>query len=302
MRKLERTYDWAWLGKMDEKRTLGKEALPTRHTDEECNDRASHDSCEILRTQATLRPTLVLPLYLLLILSCVETIRAGPPPLNSSTFRHLSRMAFRALSGADYEDTAVGLVRPGHFGHQWHSTMVNNTSFVSNESSDRLVGSRRDRHRHLGSDGRRRNSESNKSKLWSKKSRQRSKHHQQQQQLYPNKRQAYIIASRDVIRTDYCRTIAFKQRIRIEGCLSKTVINSFCYGQCNSFYIPRLHGARLVASFKSCSVCQPSQITSITVTLHCPGRLGSVHRRKYLKVKQCACMSVDQPIKPTLNI
>ncbi|KRZ73458.1 Gremlin-1 [Trichinella papuae] len=301
---------------MDEKRTVDEEALLTRHNDEECNDRASHCFYEILRTQATLRLTLVLPLYLLLILSCVETIRAGPPPLNSSTFRDLSRMAFRALSGADYEDTAVGLVRPGHFGHQWHSTMMNNTSFVSNESSDRLVGSRRDRHRHHGSDGRRRNPESNKSKLWSKKSRQRSnKHHhqqqqkqqqqqqrQRQQQLYPNKRQAYIIASRDVIRTDYCRTIAFKQRIRIEGCLSKTVINSFCYGQCNSFYIPRLHGARLMASFKSCSVCQPSQITSITVTLHCPGRLGSVHRRKYLKVKQCACMSVDQPIKPTLSI
>ncbi|KRX63744.1 Gremlin-2 [Trichinella sp. T9] len=287
---------------MDEKRTIDEEALLARYTDEKCNDRAGHGSYEILRTQATLRLILLLPLYLLLILSCVETIRAGPPPLNSSTFRDLSRMAFRALSGADYEDTAVGLVRPGHFGHQWHSTtMLTNTSFVTNESSDRLVGRRRDRHRHLG---RRRHPESNKSKMWSKKSRQRSKQQQQQQQqqLYPNKRQAYIIASRDVIRTDYCRTIAFKQRIRIEGCLSKTVINSFCYGQCNSFYIPRLHGVRLMASFKSCSVCQPSQITSITVTLHCPGRLGSVHRRKYLKVKQCACMAVEQPIKPTLSI
>ncbi|XP_003370838.1 gremlin-1 [Trichinella spiralis] len=112
---------------------------------------------------------------------------------------------------------------------------------------------------------------------------------QQQQQCIQISVKPYIIASRD-------------QRIRIEGCLSKTVINSFCYGQCNSFYIPRLHGVRLMASFKSCSVCQPSQITSITVTLHCPGRVGSVHRRKYLKVKQCACMAVEQPIKPTLSI
>ncbi|KFD44981.1 hypothetical protein M513_14142 [Trichuris suis] len=115
----------------------------------------------------------------------------------------------------------------------------------------------------------------------------------------PPKPQTYVVASRDMIGVEHCRTIPFKQRIRIDGCLSKTVVNNICHGQCNSFFIPRLHSSKLRALFESYSVCRPTQVTTVTVHLRCPNRVTPIVRRKYFKVKQCSCMSASEPLSPS---
>uniref|UniRef100_A0A5S6R581 Bursicon n=1 Tax=Trichuris muris TaxID=70415 RepID=A0A5S6R581_TRIMR len=111
--------------------------------------------------------------------------------------------------------------------------------------------------------------------------------------------QTYVVASRDMIGVEHCRTIPFKQRIRIDGCLSKTVVNNICHGQCNSFFIPRLHSSKLRALFESYSVCRPTQVTTVTVHLRCPNRVSPIVRRKYFKVKRCSCMSASEPLSPS---
>ncbi|CDW57160.1 gremlin [Trichuris trichiura] len=115
----------------------------------------------------------------------------------------------------------------------------------------------------------------------------------------PPQQQTYVVASRDMIGVEHCRTIPFKQRIRIDGCLSKTVVNNICHGQCNSFFIPRLHSSKLRALFESYSVCRPTQVTTVTVHLRCPNRVTPIVRRKYFKVKQCSCMSASEPLPPS---
>ncbi|VDM43712.1 unnamed protein product [Toxocara canis] len=65
-----------------------------------------------------------------------------------------------------------------------------------------------------------------------------------------------------------CEGQLFKQRIRMEGCLSKVVINRFCHGTCSSYYIPRLRPRKLKlqAMFQSCSACRPSEYDTIEVS------------------------------------
>ncbi|VDN59922.1 unnamed protein product [Dracunculus medinensis] len=68
-------------------------------------------------------------------------------------------------------------------------------------------------------------------------------------------------------RASQCEGQLFKQRIRMDGCLSKVVINRFCHGTCMSYYIPRLKPRRLKlkAMFQSCSACQPSEYDTVEV-------------------------------------
>uniref|UniRef100_A0A8C2H5F2 Gremlin 2, DAN family BMP antagonist a n=1 Tax=Cyprinus carpio TaxID=7962 RepID=A0A8C2H5F2_CYPCA len=107
-------------------------------------------------------------------------------------------------------------------------------------------------------------------------------------------------------KSDWCKTQPLRQTVSLEGCLSQTIINRFCYGQCNSFYIPRhltsqtSHRSRKTAStpdhntsFQSCAFCQPSRITTVTVRLHCPGLQPPYRQRKVQRIKQCKCVSVN---------
>ncbi|VDP13003.1 unnamed protein product [Soboliphyme baturini] len=112
-----------------------------------------------------------------------------------------------------------------------------------------------------------------------------------QTQRMPPDKPGMVIATADAFQKDMCRTMRLKQRISVRGCVSKTVVNSFCYGQCNSFFIPepRGFGTRLRPAFESCSVCKPRELTRITIKLHCPMRERTVLTRTYLKVKRCVC-------------
>lgn len=83
-----------------------------------------------------------------------------------------------------------------------------------------------------------------------------------------------------------CEEERFKQRVKVPGCLTKTIVNKysnphfffsfcflfrFCHGTCTSIYIPRMH-RKLKAYFQSCAVCAPKEYDMVDVTLDCPGQ------------------------------
>ncbi|KAL1257711.1 hypothetical protein QQF64_010955, partial [Cirrhinus molitorella] len=131
--------------------------------------------------------------------------------------------------------------------------------------------------------------------------RQKGKH-----DMLSSSREALVVTERKYLKSDWCKTQPLRQTVSLEGCLSRTVINRFCYGQCNSFYIPRhltsqtSHRSRKTASapdhntsFQSCAFCRPSRITTVTVRLHCPGLQPPYRQRKVQRIKQCKCVSVN---------
>jgi len=106
-----------------------------------------------------------------------------------------------------------------------------------------------------------------------------------------------IVTKKQYLRKDWCKTEPIMQKIREEGCVPKTVVNRFCYGQCNSFYVPRNLSARLgrrrreEPAFRSCGVCKPNKMGWMRVTLHCPGMEPPMRTRKIRKVKNCQCIA-----------
>ncbi|XP_072341001.1 gremlin-1a isoform X2 [Scyliorhinus torazame] len=104
--------------------------------------------------------------------------------------------------------------------------------------------------------------------------------------------EALHVTERKYLKRDWCKTQPLKQTIHEEGCNSRTIINRFCYGQCNSFYIPR-HVRKEAGSFQSCSFCKPKRFTTMTVTLNCPDLQPSIKKKRIQRVKQCRCISID---------
>ncbi|XP_032820759.1 gremlin-2-like [Petromyzon marinus] len=105
---------------------------------------------------------------------------------------------------------------------------------------------------------------------------------------------ALVVTERRYLKSDWCKTQPLRQTVSEEGCTSRTVINRFCYGQCNSFYIPRGAGGPLgVHAFQSCAFCKPQQVGTFAVSLDCPGRQPAVTRKLVPRIKRCRCMSVS---------
>ncbi|XP_058605657.1 gremlin-1 [Onychostoma macrolepis] len=129
---------------------------------------------------------------------------------------------------------------------------------------------------------------------------------QQQQQAAPGSRgrgrgseevlessqEALHVTERRYLKRDWCKTQPLKQTIHEEGCISRTIINRFCYGQCNSFYIPR-HVRREEGAFQSCSFCKPKRFTTMTFTLNCPDQQPPTRKKRVQRVKQCRCISIE---------
>lgn len=122
---------------------------------------------------------------------------------------------------------------------------------------------------------------------------------------------ALFVTRKEYLKKDWCKTEPLVQRIREDGCLSRNIINRFCYGQCNSFYIPKSpkrqrpnRPKRLWnsldefepedltgAAFRSCAFCKPKKFTWITVTLRCPSLVPQLRRKKIQRIKQCKCIA-----------
>lgn len=120
------------------------------------------------------------------------------------------------------------------------------------------------------------------------------------------------------LKKDFCKSDTIVQRIKEDGCIGRNVINRYCYGQCNSFYIPegpkrpkrgranrRSNNSKsrttpypdylededlTVAAFKSCPTCRPTKFAWITVTLRCPKLSPPYRKKRVQKIRQCKCM------------
>ncbi|KAK5612129.1 Gremlin-1 [Crenichthys baileyi] len=111
-------------------------------------------------------------------------------------------------------------------------------------------------------------------------------------EVLESSQEALHVTERQYLKRDWCKTQPLKQTIHEEGCISRTIINRFCYGQCNSFYIPR-HIRREEGAFQSCSFCKPKRFTTMTFTLNCPDQQPPTKKKRIQRVKQCRCISID---------
>lgn len=111
-------------------------------------------------------------------------------------------------------------------------------------------------------------------------------------EVLESSQEAKYITERRYLKLDWCKTQPLKQTIEEEGCLSRTIINRFCYGQCNSFYIPR-HIYKEEGAFQSCSTCKPKAFITVAYTLSCPGKTPSTRKKLVKRVKLCHCASID---------
>lgn len=129
--------------------------------------------------------------------------------------------------------------------------------------------------------------------------------------LLKSSKNALFVTRKEYLKKDWCKTEPLIQRIREDGCLSRNIMNRFCYGQCNSFYIPkspkrnkmtqlkRLYNSinefepedLTEAAFRSCAFCKPKKLTWITVTLRCPTLVPQLRRKKIQRIKQCKCIA-----------
>ncbi|XP_043930089.1 gremlin-1 [Protopterus annectens] len=114
----------------------------------------------------------------------------------------------------------------------------------------------------------------------------------QAEEVLESSQEALHVTERKYLKRDWCKTQPLKQTIHEEGCNSRTIINRFCYGQCNSFYIPR-HVRKEEGSFQSCSFCKPKKFRSMTVMLNCPELQPPTKKKRITRVKQCRCISID---------
>lgn len=106
---------------------------------------------------------------------------------------------------------------------------------------------------------------------------------------------AVIFTKKGYLRKEMCKAQIIKQVVKVKGCSRQTVINRFCYGQCNSFYIPRTDKQNMMEpAFKSCSFCSPSRYTWLRVTVRCHNLANRRFKRVKVKViKRCRCMAVE---------
>lgn len=90
-----------------------------------------------------------------------------------------------------------------------------------------------------------------------------------------------------------CQAHPFKQSIKHNGCLTKVVVNRFCYGVCSSIYIPRMRAKKLKAHFESQSKCAPSEVDTMRIALECPGQEPSTQEKVITIVRECKCQAVN---------
>jgi len=83
-----------------------------------------------------------------------------------------------------------------------------------------------------------------------------------------------------------CVAKKFNQTIVHENCIPKTIENKFCYGQCNSFYIPQATEEPM----EMCFTCQPDVTFAEQVVLDCvkDNQLYE-HRVTVQRIHSCRC-------------
>lgn len=128
--------------------------------------------------------------------------------------------------------------------------------------------------------------------------------------LLKSSKNALIVTKKQYLKKDWCKTEPLVQRVKEDKCITRTVINRFCYGQCNSFYIPKNPRRRRTkpplapederddldqtgAAFKSCTFCKPKKFIWISVRLECPTLTPPYRIKRIQRIRQCKCTTVD---------
>lgn len=113
-------------------------------------------------------------------------------------------------------------------------------------------------------------------------------------------RKAVVVTKKTYLKKEWCKTQPLKQVVRMRGCLRTKILNNFCYGQCNSFFIPKkAKKDKKAEAFMSCGFCRPRRFRWILVTLRCPGKNGLRFKRKRVQyIKKCRCMAQDVAMPP----
>ena len=84
---------------------------------------------------------------------------------------------------------------------------------------------------------------------------------------------------------EWCKAKAFNQTVRQPGCFSREIENKYCYGQCNSIYIP---GQR---NLDSCNSCRPKSYQFVAVTLLCPFTAKKRQHKQVQMIYSCYCIT-----------
>lgn len=86
-----------------------------------------------------------------------------------------------------------------------------------------------------------------------------------------------------------CKALTFCYTINVPGCEPKVVRNSFCYGQCKSYFVP--NGKFYSKPGFTCSSCRPVAVKRLTHYLKCHTSKGKQCRPwKAVRILGCACM------------
>ena len=92
-----------------------------------------------------------------------------------------------------------------------------------------------------------------------------------------------LIMKADEWKLEWCKAKPFNETVRQHGCFSREMQNMYCYGQCNSIYIP---GQRYL---EGCSACRPKSYEWVTVTLLCPFSAKKRQHKRVQMVYSCYC-------------
>lgn len=102
-----------------------------------------------------------------------------------------------------------------------------------------------------------------------------------------------LIMKADEWKLEWCKAKSFNQTIRHPGCLPRIIQNNYCYGQCNSIYIP---GERRL---EGCNSCMPKSYEMAAITLLCPFSKQKRHHKQIQLIYSCYCYNCPKPVWPS---
>ena len=133
------------------------------------------------------------------------------------------------------------------------------------------------------------------------KLKRRHKNRKEKDTVLKTSMKAKIITEKKYLKKDWCKAHPVRQHIKTKTNCHTMIVNQFCYGQCNSFFIPKdtsvqRDGTLAPDYFASCSFCKPIRQEWISTTLRCKNIKKTKMPRfitiKLPRIKGCSCIAV----------
>ena len=89
---------------------------------------------------------------------------------------------------------------------------------------------------------------------------------------------------------DSCNVAGYREVIEREGCQPRYIKNRYCFGQCNSLYIPQMD-----STIRHCKACAPVEVSIKTINLKCTinNRWVNNFPLNVTIVRRCECQNVQ---------